>query len=56
VQLGPGPLHRVPAPDASILRSRLITSIDEEELRLRQTVERLVEELLRGWRDLGAGK
>ena len=39
-----------------MLRARLITSIDEEELRLRRTAERLVEELLRGWRDLGGGK
>jgi hypothetical protein len=52
VQLGAGTLRGVAAPDVATLRARQMTWIDQNEVRLRRTAERLVEEVVAGWHDI----
>ena len=53
VQLGAGSIHATTAPDAATFRAESLTAIATLELRLRNETKNLVEEMLRGWRDLG---
>jgi hypothetical protein len=52
VQLGAGSIHRQTPSEETALRAESLRSIDALESRLRKTAETLVQELLRGWREL----
>lgn len=52
VQLGAGALRHVSAAEAVALRTQSLSTLETMEPRLRRAAEQLVEELLRGWRDL----
>jgi hypothetical protein len=53
VQLGAGSIYATTAPDAATFRAESLAAISRLEPRLRNETKSLVEEMLRGWRDLG---
>jgi len=55
VQLGAGTVHGAVAADDATLRARVLASLDRLEPRLRRAAETIVQELLRGWHDMGGG-
>jgi len=55
-QLGAGSLHGLSPVELIALRTRSLASIDALQARLRREAEVLVEELLKGWRELADGE
>jgi hypothetical protein len=53
VQLGSGSVHGANSPENATLRTESVAAISALEPRLRRETERLVEDMLRGWRELG---